>query len=90
MRRRTTPTVLPVSITLTVQPMLAQNSTMTAVPGIRVGHFTLSKRLAVTLSVVPANPRARQLYERIGFQVIDVSEPFIRVRYQRAGGPTTT
>ena len=44
MRRRTTPTVLLVSITLTVQPMLAQNSTMTAVPGIRVGHFALSKR----------------------------------------------
>jgi ribosomal protein S18 acetylase RimI-like enzyme len=34
----------------------------------------------VGLSVVPANPRAQRLYERLGFAVISVESPFIRMR----------
>jgi GNAT superfamily N-acetyltransferase len=37
--------------------------------------------LPVTLSVVPANPRAKQLYERLGFEVTAVEPPFIRMRH---------
>ena len=37
--------------------------------------------LPVTLSVVPANSRAKQLYERIGFRVTSVDAPFIHMRY---------
>ena len=37
--------------------------------------------LPVTLSVVPANPRARRLYERLGFEVTNVEAPFIRMRH---------
>jgi ribosomal protein S18 acetylase RimI-like enzyme len=40
-----------------------------------------SRRLPVTLSVVPANPRAQHLYERLGFEVTHVEPPFIRMRY---------
>lgn len=36
--------------------------------------------LPVTLSVVPANPRAKQLYERLGFEVTAVEDPFIHMR----------
>lgn len=39
------------------------------------------KALPVTLSVVPANSRAKQLYERIGFEVTNVEPPFIRMRH---------
>jgi ribosomal protein S18 acetylase RimI-like enzyme len=41
----------------------------------------------VTLSVVPANPRARQLYERLGFQVTAIESPFIRMRFRQPGPP---
>lgn len=34
----------------------------------------------VTLSVVRANPRAKQLYERLGFRVTGVEEPCFRMR----------
>jgi ribosomal protein S18 acetylase RimI-like enzyme len=34
----------------------------------------------VELSVVPANPRAQQLYERLGFVVVALDAPFIRMR----------
>jgi ribosomal protein S18 acetylase RimI-like enzyme len=37
--------------------------------------------LPVMLSVVPANPRARRLYERLGFEVTGVESPFIRMRH---------
>jgi ribosomal protein S18 acetylase RimI-like enzyme len=37
--------------------------------------------LPITLSVVPANPRARDLYERLGFRVTRVEPPFIRMRH---------
>jgi GNAT superfamily N-acetyltransferase len=40
-----------------------------------------SRGLAVTLSVLRANPRAQQLYERLGFRVTDVEEPFRHMRY---------
>jgi ribosomal protein S18 acetylase RimI-like enzyme len=36
--------------------------------------------LPIALSVVPANPRARDLYERLGFRVTRVEPPFIRMR----------
>jgi ribosomal protein S18 acetylase RimI-like enzyme len=39
-----------------------------------------SRGVPVGLSVVPANPRALQLYERLGFAVIGVESPFIRMR----------
>jgi ribosomal protein S18 acetylase RimI-like enzyme len=37
--------------------------------------------LHVTLSVVPANTRARNLYERLGFEVTAMEAPFIRMRH---------
>jgi ribosomal protein S18 acetylase RimI-like enzyme len=37
--------------------------------------------LPVTLSVVPANPRAKHLYERLGFEVTHIEPPFIRMRH---------
>jgi ribosomal protein S18 acetylase RimI-like enzyme len=38
-----------------------------------------SERLPVGLSVVPANTRARHLYERLGFEITNVDPPFIRM-----------
>jgi ribosomal protein S18 acetylase RimI-like enzyme len=49
-----------------------------------------TRGVPVTLSVVPANPRARQLYERLGFEVtdagnpFDVGDPFIHMRHNPA------
>lgn len=40
----------------------------------------------VELSVVPANPRAQQLYERLGFVVVAVDAPFIRMRRDTGDG----
>ena len=40
-----------------------------------------SRGLPIVLSVVPANPRARDLYERLGFRVTCVEPPFIRMRH---------
>jgi len=40
-----------------------------------------SRRVAVTLSVLEVNPRARQLYERLGFKVTAFDAPFFRVRH---------
>ncbi len=40
-----------------------------------------SRALPITLSVVPANPRARELYERLGFRVTCIEPPFIRMRH---------
>jgi ribosomal protein S18 acetylase RimI-like enzyme len=45
-----------------------------------------ARRLPVTLSVVPANPRAQLLYERLGFEVTATEPPFIRMQY-RGDGP---
>ena len=40
-----------------------------------------SRGVAVTLSVVPANARAKQLYERLGFEVTNFEAPFFRMRH---------
>jgi ribosomal protein S18 acetylase RimI-like enzyme len=43
----------------------------------------------VELSVLEANPRARQLYERLGFEVIEKAPPFVHLRHgtgQSSGG----
>jgi ribosomal protein S18 acetylase RimI-like enzyme len=40
-----------------------------------------SRGIAVTLSVLEVNPRARQLYERLGFQVTAFDAPFFRMRH---------
>ena len=40
------------------------------------------RQLPVTLSVVPANPRAKRLYERLGFEVTGFEPPFIRMRHR--------
>jgi ribosomal protein S18 acetylase RimI-like enzyme len=40
-----------------------------------------SHGLPTGLSVVPANPRARALYERLGFRVTCIEPPFIRMRH---------
>jgi len=37
--------------------------------------------LPIVLSVVSANPRARDLYERLGFTVTCLEPPFIRMRH---------
>jgi ribosomal protein S18 acetylase RimI-like enzyme len=39
------------------------------------------RALPVDLSVLLANPRARALYERLGFRVTDVEPPFVRMRH---------
>lgn len=40
-----------------------------------------SRGLPIALSVVPANARARDLYQRLGFRVTSVEPPFIRMRH---------
>jgi ribosomal protein S18 acetylase RimI-like enzyme len=37
--------------------------------------------LPVDLSVLSGNPRARTLYERLGFRVTDTEPPFVRMRH---------
>ena len=36
--------------------------------------------LPIVLSVLSANPRARVLYERLGFRVTGIEPPFTRMR----------
>jgi len=43
-----------------------------------------SRGVPVTLSVALANSRARRLYDRLGFQVIDKQPPLVRMRYSPA------
>jgi ribosomal protein S18 acetylase RimI-like enzyme len=45
---------------------------------------------AVALSVVPANPRAQTLYERLGFAVTAVDPPFLRMRRSHSARLRTT
>ena len=40
-----------------------------------------SRGVPIMLSVVPANPRAKRLYERLGFEVTEVGTPFILMRH---------
>jgi ribosomal protein S18 acetylase RimI-like enzyme len=42
--------------------------------------------VAVTLSVVPANPRAKHLYEQLGFAVTEFEAPFFRMRHNSSLG----
>ena len=46
----------------------------------------VSRGASVTLSVVQANPRARQLYERLGFEVTAFETPFFRMRFSPPHG----
>ena len=39
-----------------------------------------TRGVPVELSVVPANYRAQRLYERLGFEVVAIESPFIRMR----------
>ena len=45
-----------------------------------------SQAASLTLSVVPANPGAKRLYERLGFVVCGHEPPFIHMRYD--AGPS--
>ena len=40
-----------------------------------------SRNVSVTLSVLAANPRAKRLYERLGFEVTEFDAPFFRMRH---------
>ena len=40
-----------------------------------------ARGVPVELSVLQVNPRARSLYERLGFRVMDEGNPFIRMRH---------
>jgi ribosomal protein S18 acetylase RimI-like enzyme len=40
-----------------------------------------ARNLPTELAVVEANERARRLYERLGFTVVDLEPPFIRMRH---------
>ncbi len=40
-----------------------------------------SRGVPVMLSVVPASPRAKRLYERLGFEVAEVGTPFILMQH---------
>lgn len=47
-----------------------------------------TRDVPVELVVLQVNPRARRLYERLGFRVMDEGDPFIRMRqHSRAGHP---
>lgn len=46
--------------------------------------------IPVELSVLPVNPRAQRLYERLGFKVTDVGDPFIRMRHESGGIESTS
>lgn len=47
----------------------------------RVIEEAATRGVPVTLSVVPANPRAKLLYERLGFEVTAFEPPFFRMRH---------
>jgi ribosomal protein S18 acetylase RimI-like enzyme len=47
----------------------------------RVIDEAAGRGFPVTLSVVQANPRAKQLYERLGFEVTEFDAPFFRMRH---------
>lgn len=65
---------------LQVLPEFQSKGIGTAVLG-KVIEQASDRRLPVTLSVVAANPRAKALYERLGFNVTGVEAPFIRMRH---------
>ncbi len=46
-----------------------------------------TRQVPVELSVLQMNPRARRLYERLGFRVMEASGPFIRMRHAHEAIP---
>jgi GNAT superfamily N-acetyltransferase len=59
--------------------------------GTKVVEYVIDRaadvQLPVPLCVVAANPRARRLYERLGFIVVGVEPPFIHMQHKaRTGG----
>jgi ribosomal protein S18 acetylase RimI-like enzyme len=52
----------------------------------RVIEEAAGRGLPVTLSVVEANPRAKQLYARLGFEVIEFDAPFFRMQQNARAG----
>jgi ribosomal protein S18 acetylase RimI-like enzyme len=45
----------------------------------------IGSQRAVELAVLPLNERAQRLYERLGFEVAMIQEPFIYMRHQSPG-----
>ena len=74
-------------VELQIVPLLQGNGIGTAIIRTVIKQGADSGR-AVTLSVVPANARAQRLYERLGFEVTAVEDPFIHMRrVARCGAP---
>jgi ribosomal protein S18 acetylase RimI-like enzyme len=65
---------------LEVEPASQGRGIGTAVIGMVIEQGA-GRGLPIVLSVVPANPRAMSLYERLGFRVTQVEPPFIRMRH---------
>lgn len=42
----------------------------------------VERGVPIGLAVLPANPRAQRLYERLGFRVVGREDPFIYMRYE--------
>ena len=42
----------------------------------------VERGVALALAVLPANPRAQRLYDRLGFRVVGREDPFIHMRYE--------
>lgn len=53
-----------------------------------IGQAT-RRGIPLELSVLPINPRAQRLYERLGFKVTDEGDPFIRMRHDGVIGPAS-
>lgn len=47
-----------------------------------------TRNVPVELVVLQVNPRARRLYERLGFRVTEEGDPFIRMRHDAGAGGT--
>jgi ribosomal protein S18 acetylase RimI-like enzyme len=47
-----------------------------------------TRRVPVELVVLQVNPRARRLYERLGFRVTEERDPFIRMRHHSSADGT--
>lgn len=67
-------------IELQILPELQGNGIGTAVVE-EVIEQGAGRKVPVMLSVVPANVRAKRLYERLGFHVTAFEDPFIRMRH---------
>ena len=65
---------------LEIEPASQDRGIGTAVIGMVIEQGA-GRGLPIVLSVVPANPRAMSLYERLGFRVTQVEPPFIRMRH---------